>query len=59
MNVRKVKKNWVKHNYWLWNRHGMIKYVQRSSRYYGHPRDETPKFPHRKWAQAVYLETRR
>lgn len=57
MSIRKVRKDAKMHGYYLWNK-DLIRYIKLNSKLFEHTRFTHPKFPHYKWAKAIYLENK-
>ena len=53
MNLRKIKKQFKQESGFLFGEHDQIAFIRRTSKLYEH---DSPKFPHRKWANIKYRE---
>lgn len=53
MNLRKIKKQLKQDSIFLFNEHDQIASIRLTSKSYEH---DSPKFPHRKWANIKYRE---
>lgn len=53
MNLRKMKKQFKQESGFLFGEHDQIAFIKRTSKLYEH---DSPKFPHRKWANIKYRE---
>lgn len=58
MSIRKRRKAAKMAGFYLWNR-DQVRYIRLNSKLFEHNRFITPKFPHIKWAEAMYDEISR